>query len=96
MHPHFYQRDIYPGLFPFFFFESSSFEDKLTLSSSKDKGNWSQRGKQHLTGAIVAITIMIAAAEGQRVTHLFLMVLTGLRMVVNGRQMIDELSCGEK
>lgn len=43
-----------------------------------------------------SITIMIAAAAGQRVALLFLMVLTGLRMVVNGSEMIDELSSDEK
>lgn len=64
----------------------------MTLSSKKDKGNWSQSAFDWSQ----SITIMIAAAAGHRVALLFLMELTGLRMVVNGSWMIDELSAAEK
>lgn len=82
---------MYPGLFSVFL-ASTSFKGKMTQSSKIDKGNWSQSAFDWSQ----SITIMIAAAAGQRVALLFLMELTGLRMVVNGSWMTDELSAAEK
>lgn len=50
-HPLFIKRKFTQDCFHLF--ALTSFEGKLTLSSYKDKGNWSQRGKQRLTRANV-------------------------------------------
>lgn len=73
------------GLFSFFL-ASTSLPAKVTPSSEKDKGNWSQTAFDWSQSK----TIMIKAAAERRAALLFLMELTGLRMVVNGPYMIDE------
>lgn len=71
--------------------EITHFRGKLTLSrfnERKERKNIKAIGnKQHLTGA---------EAGERRVALLLLMELTGLRTLVNGLEMIDELSAAEK